>query len=334
MAMKGEHLCAEGLEEKPVSYDDQQRAEELSSKLRSDLNIQDTFINRTNLATNVKQENSNSCSTEFENNENCEECVERSETCSDDSEDCESNYESAEDDKIESWEDAIPSKEDAILSKEDGCWNDEPGENAENKQSIVVEEEEEEEIEEILTEEAKEIRRKEAQDLKEEGNSLFKDQKYEEAIICYTKAVKCCPKDFVKDRSIMYSNRAACRLRMDNVEEAIRDCTRALDLHPHYLKALLRRAELYEKKEKLDEALLDYQKVVEMDPGQHTARAACMRLPDQIKERNEKMKEEMLGKLKDLGNMILKPFGLSTNNFQMNQDPNTGGYSINFKQNA
>lgn len=94
---------------------------------------------------------------------------------------------------------------------------------------------------------------------------------------------------------------------------------------------------MYEETDKLDEALDDYKKIVELEDGSSAngaaARAACVRLPPMINERNEKLKTEMLGKLKDLGNMILKPFGLSTNNFQMQQDPASGSYSVNFNQN-
>lgn len=54
-------------------------------------------------------------------------------------------------------------------------------------------------------------------------------------------------------------------------------------------------------------------------------------LPPRTKVAQEKEMGEMWGKLKDLGNGILKPFGLSTNNFQMVKDEKTGGYSMNFQ---
>lgn len=55
-------------------------------------------------------------------------------------------------------------------------------------------------------------------------------------------------------------------------------------------------------------------------------------LPPRTKEAQEKEMGDMMGKLKNLGNGILSPFGLSTDNFQMVKDEATGGYSMNFNK--
>lgn len=189
------------------------------------------------------------------------------------------------------------------------------------------------ELEKDLTEEEKQSRKDESMQLKEGGNEQFKKGEYTEAEDSYAKALTICPLCYEKERSILYSNRAAARMKMDKKEEAISDCTKAIELNPNYIRAILRRAELHEKTEKLDEALDDYKTIVEKDPSVTQAQEACMRLPKQIEERNEKLKVEMMSKLKDLGNMFLRPLGLSTENFQVNQDPSSGSYSVNFVQN-
>ncbi|XP_044078470.1 tetratricopeptide repeat protein 1 isoform X2 [Siniperca chuatsi] len=189
------------------------------------------------------------------------------------------------------------------------------------------------EMEKELTEEERESRRQQSLTLKEKGNSQFKAGDWLEAEQSYKEALVLCPVCFGRERAVLFSNRAAARLHLDLKDQAISDCTKAIELNPDYVRALLRRAELYEQTEKLDEALEDYKNVLDRDPNQTIARQACMRLPQQIQERNEKLKEEMMSKLKDLGNMVLRPFGLSTNNFQVNQDADTGSYSINFVQN-
>ncbi|EHB07740.1 Tetratricopeptide repeat protein 1 [Heterocephalus glaber] len=189
------------------------------------------------------------------------------------------------------------------------------------------------ELEKNMPEEEKQKRREESTRLKEEGNEQFKKGDYVEAESSYSRALQMCPSCFQKERSVLFSNRAAARMKQDKKEMAIGDCSKAIQLNPSYIRAILRRAELYEKTDKLDEALEDYKTVLEKDPSVHQAREACTRLPKQIEERNERLKEEMLGKLKDLGNLVLRPFGLSTENFQIKQDSSTGSYSINFVQN-
>lgn len=55
----------------------------------------------------------------------------------------------------------------------------------------------------------------------------------------------------------------------------IKDCTESIRLHPHYPKPLLRRAQTYNKTDKLDEALDDYKKLLELEPRNVEALQAC-----------------------------------------------------------
>ena len=172
-----------------------------------------------------------------------------------------------------------------------------------------------------------------ASSLKSEGNDAYKSGNHHSAVEIYSKAISLCRRQLNDLRSILHANRAACHLSQSEYKNAEEDCNIAIELNPLYLKAILRRAQVREKLEKLSPALEDYKKVIELDPRQSIALEAVQRLPREIEIQQEKMKEECISKLKDLGNLVLKPFGLSTENFNMVQDPNSGGYNIQFSQN-
>lgn len=134
--------------------------------------------------------------------------------------------------------------------------------------------------------------------------------------------------------AVYYCNRAAALIHMERYEDAIKDCDVSVLLNAKYSKAFVRRSSAYEKSENTEDALRDAKKALELEPANATLRKTVNRLQKIEDERLEKLKEETLGKLKELGNSILGNFGLSLDNFQAVQDPNSGSYSISFNQGA
>ena len=165
---------------------------------------------------------------------------------------------------------------------------------------------------------------------KDTGNSLFRNGDFTSALDSYSSALTLCPRELPSERAVLYSNRAICNLRLGQDQLALSDWTHSLDTDPLYRKARLKRARLHENLGKLEEALEDFSELLKSDPSCPEAREAVPRLSGQVEAQREALKTEALSKLRDLGDMVLKPFGISTNDFNFVQDPSTGSYSVSF----
>ena len=176
--------------------------------------------------------------------------------------------------------------------------------------------------------------RTEALAMKETGNSFYRGQDYSSARDSYSSALELCPRELSVERAVLFSNRSLCLLKLEEHQLALSDCTEALLIDPQFKKAKVRRAQLYERTDKLEEALSDYTELLTADPSCPQAREAVPRLTVAVEAQREALKTEAISKLKDLGDMVLKPFGISTSDFNFIQDPNTGSYSVSFGKNS
>ena len=102
--------------------------------------------------------------------------------------------------------------------------------------------------------------------LKEAGNEFFKKGSWDDALDCYSQAIRNTKDDCEKQKAIYFKNRAACFLKMERFEDAVDDCNKSLEYVPKDPKALFRRCQAYEALNKIDTAYADAKECLNLDP--------------------------------------------------------------------
>lgn len=149
--------------------------------------------------------------------------------------------------------------------------------------------------------------RAKAEELKNEGNQLMKNEKYQEAIQCYTKAM-----ELDSANAVFPCNRAAAYSKMGNHQKAIEDCQKALSLDPDYGKAYGRMGLSYHSLNDLQKAKESYTKALELDPGSTFYQNSLSQVEEKIKGSQEQETRLTPGGFPgfgglDLGSLLTNP---------------------------
>ncbi|CAO1622966.1 unnamed protein product [Parajaminaea phylloscopi] len=139
-------------------------------------------------------------------------------------------------------------------------------------------------------------------------------------------------------RVTLHSNMAASEMKLNRWERGSKACDEALRDDPSHLKSLNRRATCLEQIgtwSSLSSAHADLTRLCShsqlpaaMLP---TIKSSLSRVSNKRDEAAQREKDEMMGKLKGLGDAILGNFGLSTNNFKFEQNQQ-GGWGMKFQR--
>ncbi|XP_026855163.2 peptidyl-prolyl cis-trans isomerase D [Electrophorus electricus] len=139
-----------------------------------------------------------------------------------------------------------------------------------------------------------------AEDIKNIGNNLFKSQNWQVAMKKYSKALRyleVCG-NILDDESAQprlepvalscILNLAACKLKLQQWQEAVESCDEALELNPNHAKALFRRAQGWQGLKEFNKAMIDLQKAKEIAPEDKAIGNEMLKVKQKVKEEKEK----------------------------------------------
>lgn len=135
---------------------------------------------------------------------------------------------------------------DDLIGKQNDLKLDDDAQNSDEDQQDFVDtkndadEESRKDYEKTLTETELLANKEQAGVHKVDGNEFYKNADYNKAIETYTLGIDICPLNCSEERGILYGNRGAAYIQLDNKQLAIQDCTKSLELKPKYMKVLIR----------------------------------------------------------------------------------------------
>ncbi|KAJ1411238.1 Tetratricopeptide-like helical domain superfamily [Sesbania bispinosa] len=146
----------------------------------------------------------------------------------------------------------------------------------------------------------------EAENIRNTGNRLFKEGKYELAKAKYEKVLRefnhVNPQDdeegkvFVDTRNLLHLNVAACYLKLGECKKSIETCNKVLEANPAHVKGLYRRGMAYMAAGDFDEARADFKMMMKVDKSTESdATAALLKLRQKEQEVEKKARKQFKG---------------------------------------
>ncbi|KAG1337803.1 peptidyl-prolyl cis-trans isomerase PASTICCINO1 [Cocos nucifera] len=146
----------------------------------------------------------------------------------------------------------------------------------------------------------------EVEKIKNTGNRLFKEGKFELAKAKYDKVLReynhVNPQDdeegkiFLNSRNLLHLNVAACYQKMGEYRRSIEICNKVLDANPTHVKGLYRRGMSYMLGGDFDEAKKDFEMMMKVDKSSEAdATAALLKLKQKEQEFEKKSRKQFKG---------------------------------------
>ncbi|XP_029010304.1 peptidyl-prolyl cis-trans isomerase FKBP4 isoform X2 [Betta splendens] len=136
--------------------------------------------------------------------------------------------------------------------------------------------------------------------VKEKGTQYFKDGKYKQASVQYKRIVSwlehesgLSEEDEKKAKALRlaaYLNLAMCFLKLQEPNQALENCDKALEIDASNEKALFRRGEALFGMKEFDRARDDFQRVLQLYPANKAAKSQVVLCQKSIKDQHEKDK--------------------------------------------